>query len=447
MASPESNHLADLSDESIDQLASLLCPQGLTTNTVIRDITQPLLSSGQDSSAAALLCPLHNAFNPLLLHHCLHLLQDECSSGLQALVAFLSRFDTDVLDSKRYAAIVLHHHVVPVLDSASTLCADVNVDCPACVLAAIGGRRDLLCALEASIRTRDEQTPAPLLRLVRAWITCAVAGDLELDAGGQGLRGRLAATVDVLLRRHPLLQDRGLVVPRASPRDVRPLSHVPGSRPSASRGEPSKRQRRRTTARVAAVAVIDTKAESPLVDVEAEAWYSVVGVTAGDDKVSSSSRPNPGSPPDGRRQEACCTPPHLPSYVLSFCHDLVLLLQLHPQLPPAPRSAAEQPTTHLRLPLGLPVVVLDLVLLPSSRPACLHLYVPALVLVLDLILLPHQLTPHQLCPPRQSVEQGRRLNYLHSEAVTFDAIVGLPPVVVEEGVERWREILARWRER
>lgn len=43
--------------------------------------------------------------------------------------------------------------------------------------------------------------------------------------------------------------------------------------------------------------------------------------------------------------------------------------------------------------------------------------------------------------------QQRRLNYLHREGVTFDAIVG-PELEEKEGlVDMWRDFVARLRER
>ncbi|KAK1831689.1 hypothetical protein QBC39DRAFT_371634 [Podospora conica] len=205
MPSPGSSHLADLSDISIHQLASLLCipdgqsitrppPQWVeaqqrTITTMIRESTplaRPLLSP-----APALPCRIHNRLNPLLVRRCLGLVQDECSpsSHLRTLVAFLGRFDAaadDVSADKRSAVGLLRREVVPVLDRA--LAGVGSAACPACVLAVVGGRRDVLCAMEASIRMRRGGHPqTEVARLVEAWMRNLLTVG---DPGVEGLRGR-----------------------------------------------------------------------------------------------------------------------------------------------------------------------------------------------------------------------------------------------------------------
>ncbi|KAK3302572.1 uncharacterized protein B0T15DRAFT_310276 [Chaetomium strumarium] len=167
------------------------------------------------------LCPAHKKLDADLLTHCFALLAAEVSVRCDVLKGYLSS-----CRRRRLHHAHSHHHqnsetaaaaqarkelkrMVEVLSGVASLYLSseqfercfgstkpkytfqkVQSGCPACVLAVVGGRREVLVALRGNMLGRAKGKEPRLLRLVEAW--------MEMFGGGVGVEAAIRRESDVL---------------------------------------------------------------------------------------------------------------------------------------------------------------------------------------------------------------------------------------------------------
>ncbi|KAK4240580.1 hypothetical protein C8A03DRAFT_13101 [Achaetomium macrosporum] len=154
------------------------------------------------------LCPAHKKLDFDLLTHCFTLLAAEVSVRCDVLRGYLCRLHPR---SHNPATLAVIRDMVAALSGVASLYLSaedferyfgaastkpeyrflrVANGCPACVLAAVGGRREVLVALRGNILGRARGKQPRLLRLVEAW--------MEMFGGGLGVEAEMRRKSDAL---------------------------------------------------------------------------------------------------------------------------------------------------------------------------------------------------------------------------------------------------------